>query len=73
MIDLRSIKWTPVIIGIIIAFILSWFLSVIGYFIATVYVGYSVDGEYINGAIHGALVGVITAIIGGILGLIIYS
>ena len=44
--------------------------TIIGYFIATIYVGYTVGGEYRNGADHGAIVGVITGIIAAILLLI---
>jgi hypothetical protein len=46
--------------GLIIDMVLpGW--GIIAYIIATAYVGYSVAGGYMNGAIHGALVGVVAA------------
>jgi hypothetical protein len=63
-----EVKWMPVIIGIVIALILGLIIDmvlpgwgIIAYIIATAYVGYSVAGGYMNGAIHGALVGVVAA------------
>lgn len=56
-----EVKWTPVIIGLVIAIILGLIIemvlpgwSIIAYLIATIYVGYTVGGGYSNGAIHGA-------------------
>ncbi len=37
--------------------IIGLFGGAIGFLIATIYVGYSVDGDYKNGAIHESLVG----------------
>jgi len=72
-----EVKWTPVIIGLLLAIILGllfgMFISwgdILGYLIATIFVGYSVGGDYKNGAIHGALVGVDAAIIVLILSLL---
>ena len=69
-----EVKWTQVIIGFVLAITLAIVFGAfiksggyIGYLLATIYVGYIVSGDYMNGAIHGALVGVI----GGILGLIL--
>ena len=54
-----EVKWTPVIICLLIAIILGEILGILtswgdifGYLIATTYVGYSVDRDYTNGAIH---------------------
>lgn len=55
-------EWTPVILGIIVAIILGILLEfilgswggIVAYLIATIYVGYSVGGDYINCAIHGS-------------------
>ena len=65
-----EVKWTPVIIGLLIGIILGEILGILtswgdifGYLISTVYVGYSVDKNYTNGAIHGVLVGIVAAII----------
>jgi Family of unknown function (DUF5518) len=65
-----KIKWTPVIVGLLLAIILGllfgMFISwgdILGYLIATIFVGYLVGGDYKNGAIHGALVGVDASII----------
>ena len=44
--------------------------AIIGFLIATIYVGYVVGGDYVNGAIQGALVGIVAAIILFILALI---
>ena len=51
-----EIKWKPVLIGLVIAIILGLLLGILaswgdilGYLIATIYVGYSVDGNYMNG------------------------
>ncbi len=57
-----EVKWTPVIVGLVIAIILGIILELfigswgglIAYLIATIYVGYTVGGDYMNGAIHGA-------------------
>jgi Family of unknown function (DUF5518) len=40
----------------------SW-VEILGGLIATIYVGYTVGGNYKNGAIHGARVGIILSII----------
>ena len=65
-----EIKWTPVIVGLLLAIILGllfgMFISwgdILGYLIATIFVGYLVGGDYKNGAVHGALVGVDASII----------
>ncbi len=66
-----EVKWKTVIIGLVLAVILSatieglitllagmiigLFGGAIGFLIATIYVGYTVDGDYKNGAIHGHL------------------
>ena len=41
--------------------------QIIGYLLATIYVGYSISGNYINGAIYGTIIG----FIGGIVSIII--
>ena len=80
------VNWRTVIIGFILAVVLSEFLGfigltigaafgsnvsntgqIIGYLLATIYVGYSIDGNYINGAIYGAIIG----FIGGLVSLIV--
>ncbi len=66
-----EIKSTPIISGIILAIILATLFKMIagswgeyaGLLLATVYVGFSVSGNYKNGTIHGVLVGIIAAII----------
>ncbi|MGB9977884.1 DUF5518 domain-containing protein [Methanobacterium sp.] len=70
-----EIKSTTIISGIILAIILATLFKMIagswgeyaGLLLATIYVGFSVSGNYINGTIHGALVGTIGAVITGIL------
>lgn len=70
-----EIKGTPIISGIILAIILATLFKMIagswgeyaGLLLATIYVGFSVSGNYTNGTIHGALVGTMGAIIAGIL------
>ena len=70
-----EVKSTLIISGIILAIILTTLFKVIagswgeyaGLFLATVYVGFSVSGNYTNGTIHGALAGIIGAIITEIL------
>ena len=70
-----EIKSTPIITGIILAIILATLFKMIsgswgeyaGVLLATIYVGFSVSGNYTNGTIHGALVGTMGAIIAGIL------
>lgn len=63
------IDWKTVLIGSILAIILTFILSIIpfggtfGYLAAAIYVGYTVGGEYMNGGKHGAIVGFITGII----------
>ena len=68
------ISWKNIIIGLVLAIILGNLLSMvtalssyIGFLLATIYVGYAVEGDYKNGAVNGALVGVIAAIIIGII------
>ena len=41
--------------------------QIIGYLLATIYVGYSINGNYMNGAIYGAIIG----FIGGLVSIII--
>ena len=69
-----EIKSTPIITGIILAIILAILFKLVagswgeyaGLLLATIYVGFSVSGNYANGTIHGALVGTTGAIIAGI-------
>lgn len=69
-----EIKSTPIITGIILAIILAILFKMVagswgeyaGLLLATIYVGFSVSGNYANGTIHGALVGTTGAIIAGI-------
>lgn len=69
-----EIKSTPIITGIILAIILAVLFKMVagswgeyaGLLLATIYVGFSVSGNYANGTIHGALVGTTGAIIAGI-------
>ncbi len=69
-----EIKGTPIITGIILAIILATLFKMVagswgeyaGLLLATIYVGFSVSGNYTNGTIHGALVGTMGAIIAGI-------
>lgn len=62
------IDWKTVLLGSILAIILTVILSIIpfggiiGYLAVTIYVGYTVGGEYANGAKHGAIVSLITGI-----------
>ena len=70
-----EIKGTPIISGIILAIVLATLFKMVagswgeyaGLLLATIYVGFSVSGNYTNGTIHGALVGTMGAIIAGIL------
>ncbi len=70
-----KIKAAPIIIGIILAVILAILFKMIagvwgeyaGLLLATIYVGYSVGGEYTSGIIYGAIVGIIGEIMVGIL------
>ena len=70
-----EIKSTPIITGIILSIILATLFKMVagswgeyaGLLLATIYVGFSVSGNYTNGTIHGALVGTMGAIIAGIL------
>ena len=82
-----EIKWKTVVIGLVLAVIISsgieWLITIlfgmyigllgnaIGFLIATSYVGYKVGGDYKNGAIHGAIVGIFMGIIVSILGIIL--
>ncbi len=69
-----EIKSTPIISGIILSIILATLFKMIagswgeyaGLLLATIYVGFSVNGNYLNGTVHGALVGTVGAIITGI-------
>ena len=72
-----EVKWTHIINGLVIAVLLGLILGILtswgdilGYLIATIYVGYSVNGDYMNGAIHGVIVGAVSAVIVLILSLI---
>lgn len=66
-----NIKWINVLIGVIIALILVIiFSNLIGQFgaftgliLASIYVGYTVGGNYTNGAVNSAAVGVLSEII----------
>ena len=68
------IKWKAILIGFIVAVILSIFFGAAGaiglslsMFIAGIAVGYIVDVNIKNGAVHGAITGIITGIIMAIL------
>ncbi|MBI5680956.1 MAG: DUF5518 domain-containing protein [Methanobacterium sp.] len=69
------IKWKAVILGfiltVIFALILNHFMGEYGSYIsilaASAIVGYMVNQNYVNGAIHGVMIGVL----GGIVGIII--
>jgi hypothetical protein len=72
-----DIDWKTIIIGIVIAIVLGWIfnfimggLGYLAYLLATIYVGYTVGGDWMNGAIHGALVGVVAALVFGIIAVI---
>lgn len=70
-----EIKSTPIITGMILAIILATLFKMVagswgeyaGLLLATIYVGFSISGNYTNGTIHGALVGTMGAAIAGIL------
>ncbi len=80
-----NINWAVVIVGYIIAVILSiifgMFAGILGtigitifsgpiaYIMATTLVGYTINENYWSGAVHGALVGLIGVIIGLIIGI----
>jgi hypothetical protein len=66
-IKMNGIHWKTLIFGIVVTAFLGFLLGLIGIVIATLCVGYSVDKNYKNGAIHGGLSG----IIGGIIVLVI--
>lgn len=73
-----KLKWKSIICGILLAFLLSILFSLaghdiylIGFLMATIYVGYTVGGNYKNGAIHGIVVGVIVAVILNIISMIL--
>lgn len=66
----KGINWKAIILGFILAIILSAFLgtageafSFLGMLIAGIAVGYMVDVNLKNGAIHGAITGAVTGII----------
>ncbi|MGZ7160903.1 MAG: DUF5518 domain-containing protein [Methanobacterium sp.] len=71
-----DIKWKPIIIASVLVIVLGNVLSVLGihmhgygliiFLIGAIYVGYSVAGDYINGAIHGALFGFVSTAITGL-------
>lgn len=73
-----NIKWKIVVIGLVLALISQIILSMffrslggfIGYFLATICVGYAVGEDYWTAAIHGAIVSIIISIFDGILLLI---
>ena len=66
-----EVKWKLVIIGLVLGIVLSATIEIlttfvagmivglfggaIGFLIATSYVGYTIGGDYKNGAIHGLL------------------
>jgi len=58
-IKMKRIHWNTLILGIIVTAFLGFLLGLIGIIIATLWVGYSVDKNYKNGAVHGALAGFI--------------
>jgi len=80
-----NINWTIVIIGLILAKILSLILGLFtgiggsigtiifgdytGLILATIIVGYYIDGDHMNSVVHGALVGLVGAIISIIFGI----
>jgi len=66
-IKMKWIHWKTLIFGIVVTAFLGFLLGLIGIIIATLCVGYSVNKNYKNGAIHGGLAG----IIGGIIVLVI--
>jgi hypothetical protein len=76
-IKMKKIHWNTLIFGIIVTAFLGFLLGLIGIIIATICVGYSVDRDYKNGAIHGVLTGFIGGIIainiGNIIKIIILS
>lgn len=73
-----EIKLTPITSGIILSIVLATLFKMIagswgeytGLLLATIYVGFSVSGNYKNGPIYGALVGIIGAIITEILAIV---
>nr|WP_319374507.1 DUF5518 domain-containing protein [uncultured Methanobacterium sp.] len=76
-IKMKGIHWKTLIFGIVVTAFLGFLLGLIGIIIATLCVGYSVDKNYKNGAIHGGLTGIIggsiVLIIGNILNIITLS
>jgi MFS family permease len=58
-IKMKGIHWKTLILGIVVTAFLGFLLGLIGIIIATLCVGYSVDKNYKNGAVHGALAGFI--------------
>jgi hypothetical protein len=60
---MKRIQWKTLIFGIVVTVFLGFLLGLIGYTISTLCVGYSVDRDFKNGAIHGALAGFIGGII----------
>ena len=75
-----KLEWKPIIYSILLALILgglfgllgSW-LYLIGYLIATIYVGYITGGDYKRGVIYGIIVGLIVSIILNVIDMILMS
>lgn len=73
------IKWKAIIIGFILAVILTIFLGsaggIVGFYLAVliagIAVGYIVDVNIKNGATHGAITGLITGIVSAILSIVV--
>jgi hypothetical protein len=73
-----KLEWKPIIYGILLTFLLSTLFGLIGsgeyligFLMATIYVGYNISGNYKNGAIHGIIVGGIVEVILSIIGIIL--
>jgi hypothetical protein len=63
-----EVDWKPVLIGLIIAVLIGTILGILtswgdllGYLVGSIFVGYSVAGNYKVGAFHGMIVGVFAA------------
>lgn len=74
---MKRIHWNTLILGIVVTAFLGYLLGLTGIIIATICVGYSVNRDFKNGAIHGALAGFLGGIIiitmGNIIKIIISS